>query len=254
MSAKAHQKNFHMAKHDGSKLICKLCNEEFTIRYFLMNHLKEVHGRILIPKEIICEKLKPIEGGRMECLDCNKTFASKETARTHYKEMHMNKLTFKCEVCLKNFSHKRGLDSHMYNCHEVHTRLNCLECNRTFKKSSLNQHMKEQHLTNRNFNCKMCGKHFGLERSLKSHIRNCQGIRGPNHDKKYPIMEYLKQQREEPEMEKPEMKDSEIEEQEMKEPEMNNQGFKCQVCDEDFDSKRGLRLHMRTLAHTIELC
>ena len=210
--ARSHFAKFHMAKHDGSKLICKLCTEEFTIRYFLMNHLKEVHGRIMIPKEIIFEKLKPIEDGRMECLDCNKTFASKETARTHYKEIHMSKLIFKCEVCLKNLRHKRGLDLHMFNCHGVHYRLNCLECNKTFKKSSLNQHMKEQHWTKKNFNCKMCGKHFGLERSLKSHIRNCQEI-------------------EETENEEPEMKEPEMEEPEMKEPEIANQDFKCQVCD-----------------------
>ena len=162
----------------------------------------------------------------------------------------MNKLIFKCEVCLKNFRHKRGLDSHMYNCHEVHTRLNCLECNKTFKKSSLNQHMKEQHWTNKKFNCKMCGKHFGLERNLKSHIRNCQGISGPNYDKNYSIKEYLKQQMEEPEMEVPEMEETEMEETEMGEPEMKeqemaHQGFKCKVCDEDFESERGHRLHMR---------
>ena len=80
----------------------------------------------------------------------------------------------------------------------------------------------------------MCGKHFGLERSLKSHKHDCQGIRGPNYGKN------LKQQMDEPEMEEPE-----TEEPEMEEPEMTNQGFKCKVCDEDFESERGHRLHMR---------
>ena len=96
----------------------------------------------------------------------------------------------------------------------------------------------------------MCGKQFGLERSLKSHIHDCQGISGPNYGKN------LKQQMEIPEMEETEMEEKEMEEKEMEEPEteepeMKNQGFKCRVCDEDFESERGQRLHMRLYNHRL---
>ena len=54
---------WHMAKNDCSKFICELCNEEFTTKHSLINHLQELHSRTKIPKEIIYEQLNPIENG-----------------------------------------------------------------------------------------------------------------------------------------------------------------------------------------------
>ena len=61
--ARSHYKRLHVARTDGIIFICKLCNEEFTMKYLLKNHLQEIHGRTKIPKEIVFEKLKPIEDG-----------------------------------------------------------------------------------------------------------------------------------------------------------------------------------------------
>merc|ERR550534_2646323 len=112
----SHFAKFHMAKHDGSKLICKLCNEEFTIRYLLMNHLKEIHGRIMIPNKVLFEKFKPTEDGRMECLDCNKTFSSNGCARSHLAKFHMAKhdgSKLICKLCNEEFTIRYFLMNHL---------------------------------------------------------------------------------------------------------------------------------------------
>merc|ERR1719483_1525434 len=105
------------------------------MKYLLKNHLQEIHGRTKIPKEIICEKLKPIEDGRMECLDCNKTFSSKKSARVHYKKVHMtdqNDLKFVCKVCNKGFAVEQYMRRHMKEIHSVHYHSKCLECSKIF--------------------------------------------------------------------------------------------------------------------------
>ena len=115
-SARSHYKMLHMVKNDGSKFICNLCNEEFTMKYNLMNHLKEIHSRTKIPKGIIYDKLKPIEDGHIQCLDCNKIFSSKETARSHYKRLHCVE-RFNCTVCSKNFPSENCMNKHMKAAH-----------------------------------------------------------------------------------------------------------------------------------------
>ena len=184
-----------MAKKDGTKFICKLCNEEFTIKYFLKNHLQEIHGRTKMPKEIILEKLKPIEDGHMECLDCNKTFSSKETARTHYKKLHLNK-RFTCAVCNKDFTSENCLKKHMEGAHmlpkmvmnESNEKIewkivklnedgcfNCLDCCKTFSNlRTAKEHHKNVHMTNQNdrkFICKVCKKGFVVEHYMRRHMK-----------------------------------------------------------------------------------
>ena len=115
-SARKHYTKLHMAKNDGSKFICNLCNEEFAVKYDLMNHSQEIHSKTKIPKEIIHDKLKQIEDGRIECLDCKKIFSSKETARSHYRKLHHNK-RFTCTECSKSFPSEVFMNKHMKAAH-----------------------------------------------------------------------------------------------------------------------------------------
>ena len=207
-TARKHYKNWHMAKNDGSKFICNLCNEELKIKFFLVNHLQEIHGRTKITKQIICEKLKPIEDGRMKCLDCNKTFSNKESAREHYKKVHMtdqNDLKFVCKVCNKGFAVEQYMRRHMKEIHSVHYHSKCLECSKTFYcMITAKAHHKNVHMTDQNdrkFVCKVCNKGFAVEQYKRRH---------------------------------------------MKEIHMTKETFKCEVCLKHLRYKRGLVKHMNT--------
>ena len=210
--ARSHYKRLHVARTDGSIFICKLCNEEFKMKYFLKNHLQEIHGRTKIPKEIICEKLKPIEDGRMKCLDCNKAFSTKESAREHYKKVHVtdhNDLKFVCKVRNKGFAVEQYMRRHMKEIHSVHYHSKCLECSKTFYsmitaivhhknvhmtdqndrkfvckvcnkgfavEQYMGRHMKEIHMTKETFKCEVCLKHLRYKRSLVKHMYTCHGV------------------------------------------------------------------------------
>ena len=179
-----------MAKNDGSKFICKLCNEEFVMKYFFMNHSEEFHRRTKIPKELIFDKLKPIEDHHMECLECSKTFSSKETARSHYKKLHLNK-RFNCTVCRKDFPAENCMKKHMKFAHMLPRmvkngenekyewkivklnedgRINCLDCCKTFfSMTTAKENHKNVHMTKETFKCEVCLKHFRYKSNVKIH-------------------------------------------------------------------------------------
>ena len=224
-SARSHFRKWHMAKNDGSKFVCKLCNEEFTTKYVLMNHLQEIHGRTKIPKQIIYEKLKPLEDGHMECLDCKKTLFSKETSREHYKNVHMAKETFKCKVCLKHFRYEGSAKTHYMKFHMAKkdgTKFICKLCNKRFTmKYSLKIHLLELHgraqipkgilseklkpIENGRMECLDCNKIFSTKETAREHY------------KKWHM------------------------------PKKDGSKFVCNFCNEEFTSKYSLKNHLQEL-------
>ena len=141
-----------MAKNDGSKFICEICNEEFSTQYFLMNHLKEIHSKTKMLKrvktrknaeDLTCQLCKEIcrtkssldshmlahivykhlefmENGHVKCLDCNETFLRMDSAKKHYKDMHMadrNGNEFICKWCNERFKVQYSLKQHIKDIH-----------------------------------------------------------------------------------------------------------------------------------------
>lgn len=211
-----------MVKNDGSKFICKLCNEEFEMKYFFMNHLQEIHSRTQIPKGIINEKLKPTGNGHMECLDCNKIFSSKETAREHYKKLHLE-IRFTCTICSMGFTAESYMKKHMKAAHmlpkTVENELNKKHeweivkvnedghyCCKTFSSlTTAKIHHTNVHMTDQNdqkFICKVCNKDFAVEKYMKTH---------------------------------------------MKEMHVNKKTFKCEICLKDCRSKRSFVSHIHKM-------
>jgi hypothetical protein len=100
--------------------------------------------------------------------------------------MHTTQKNFKCEICLKSFSYKRGLDSHKRNWHDVSLGITCLDCkNKFLDKYFLNQHMKDFHEKTKEFNyekletikdgrvrCLDCSKTYSNCGIAKTHYKN----------------------------------------------------------------------------------
>ena len=92
---------------------------------------------------------------------------------------------FECQQCLKIFSSKYVLDSHVKRTHEMADSLEdgtsfnetlegykCDNCGKRYlNRSGLKRHVNEAHGENR-FECKQCGQFFPVKHSLERHIVN----------------------------------------------------------------------------------
>ena len=188
-----------MADKNGNNFICKLCNEEYEVQYYLKEHVKNVHGR---PKKFKNKKLEAIENGRVKCLDCDKTYSSIETARSHYKFLHMtdkNDVPFFCNVCKKGFAIKDYLNRHMKNVHFLpqmtskpnqrserlrwkelkpneHGGVTCQNCKKDFSSmKNAKRHYVRQHISKKMFKCKACNKHLSNKANMITHLRVIHG-------------------------------------------------------------------------------
>lgn len=77
---------------------------------------------------------------------------------------------FNCDICLKAFSHSKGLNQHR----ETHTsekRFKCDLCNKKFSRSAyLKQHL-SAHSDVKQFECGICSKQFTYSSGLSGHRR-----------------------------------------------------------------------------------
>ena len=78
---------------------------------------------------------------------------------------------FKCRVCNKSYSSKKGLLTHM-NVHDKLKAHQCQVCQKMFKSSQeLIVHIRA-HTGEKPFACSLCGKRFSQQGNLSSHFKN----------------------------------------------------------------------------------
>ena len=137
----------------------------------LSQHVKAIHNSDEILAQAMDESMDGIEG-------CS-------SVTEDLLDQSKNKKEVKCGYCIKLFSSKYILDSHIKRIHGLPTNLEgiptqirtfeghkCETCGKRYlNKSGLKRHVKEAHGENR-FECKECGQFFPVKHSLERHIVN----------------------------------------------------------------------------------
>ena len=112
----------------SSKLICNVCEKEFSTKQVLDRHVDEQHSgkdpfkcpdcpKSFVREDNMIIHLATIHGGKQfmtfSCPDCEKTFAQQGTLTRHYHDVHKEKLRFACPACPQLFSRRVNLDRHV---------------------------------------------------------------------------------------------------------------------------------------------
>ena len=136
----------------------------------LNQHAKTIHNSDEILAQAMDESMEGVEG-------CS-------TVTEDLLNQRRNK-QFNCEFCLKIFTSKYTLDSHVKRVHGIPTNFEgnptqiatleghkCETCGKRYlNKSGLKRHVKEAHGENR-YECTECGQFFPVKHSLERHIVN----------------------------------------------------------------------------------
>ncbi|XP_065556513.1 zinc finger protein 426-like isoform X3 [Artemia franciscana] len=168
--------------------ICRICNESFSLRLLLLNHMK-AHDRIEIQQcQFYCSQLKnkyhldccfDTQNGTkdsFECDICKKTYPHRRSLSKH-KQRHNKANQYLCYICGLSLCSTETLNRHM----QIHTGEKCLLCDRCgmqFRhRDGLNYHMKV-HLRKENkqipeklFECKICNKKLESRSGYATHVK-----------------------------------------------------------------------------------
>lgn len=151
-----HKSSVHGENVDefGSIYKCKVCDNQFTNRKDLYEHLNE-HAEN--PAVHLCDT-------------CGKCFNSIITLRAH-KRVHLNIRNFPCDKCDKRFRTRLQLLQHLH----VHTGIKefvCALCHKNFaKKTSLVTHLR-LHTGQTPYQCNQCDQAYPSPNKLKTHLKS----------------------------------------------------------------------------------
>ncbi|XP_051929695.1 gastrula zinc finger protein XlCGF57.1-like [Hippocampus zosterae] len=113
---------------------------------------------------------KDVDPKRHRCLQCTKTFHRKFHFIRHLKT-HTGEKQFSCSVCLKVFSRKWDMKTHMLMKHTDERPFACPVCNKGFAtKKYMTLHMR-RHSGEKPFACLLCPKRFKTKAELERHMR-----------------------------------------------------------------------------------
>lgn len=155
-----HHQHVHNQK---GYLVC--CNRKFKQKSSLIDHL-DYHSNPELFK----------------CKSCEKNFSSLSNLRTHITQSHIAQTKYQCDKCGKQLNLRYRLTAHIKE-HLVKTLKQkspevfvCAEpnCEKPFSaKKGLDSHMKNCHnLLRETFSCEICGKQLMKRHSLREHIKN----------------------------------------------------------------------------------
>ncbi|XP_059615498.1 zinc finger protein 91-like [Phlebotomus argentipes] len=191
------------------KYSCDMCEERFTLKQLLSQHVEETHGT-----------------GHFKCANCPMTFSNSRFFIIHATEYHEDPKPFRCDFC--SFSTNKIY----YQSIHMRTHLNefpyrCLDCMKLFRLDrDLMDHMKD-HEENKvtKFRCDKCGKYFATNSNVHRHMRRyCKKYQCEFCDKVFSSAPSLKQH---------------------KSTHTDELPFKCDECGQGFPRPEGARVHMR---------
>jgi len=134
------------------KCVIKDCNQRFSSRAKLKEHLIYVHNSY--EATFICP-----EAG------CNLKFDSLRQLRAHEKE-HAG---YSCLICSSKFLEEKYLKKHMVIHNDVRMKYQCPICEKEFlHKSNMHSHIRIKH-EKVSFNCIFCGKCLSTKQKLNQH-------------------------------------------------------------------------------------
>lgn len=171
-----------------------------------------------------------------QCSVCDKVCQSKADLKIHMK-CHCGEKNYHCTICMKSYSQRSNLNTHINLKHTNNTRFECNICQKRFsRKCDFIKH-KEIHKEKCLFACRKCNTSFRTKEYLQRHLNT--------HDKKKyncAFCETILSSRSGLALHMKETHLASSKEQERK--------FKCGTCEKCFTTEHYLKVHRRV--HTKE--
>ncbi|CAG9574887.1 unnamed protein product [Danaus chrysippus] len=166
---------------DISNLACKLCPENVTDLYDLIDHLVAKH-EVNYNKDVgVCMVAFKLDNFAVNCLACGASFYTFGPLLHHTNKDHKGISAILCDVCGQRFKDANLLRLHVKTVHE-NTGLLCPECGEKFEtRSKLKTHQKNQHDMDKKYKCLVCSQtfqsHYKRSRHMATEHKNRQEIK-----------------------------------------------------------------------------
>ncbi|XP_039761906.1 zinc finger protein 879-like isoform X1 [Pararge aegeria] len=166
---------------DISNLSCKLCPENVTDLYELIDHLIAQHGVVYNKDVGICMVAFKLDNFTVYCLACGASFYTFGPLLHHTNKDHKGTSAILCDVCGQHFKDSNLLRLHVKTIHE-NMGLLCPECGEKFEtRSKLKTHQKNQHDIDKKYKCLVCSltfqSHYKRSRHMATEHKNRQEIK-----------------------------------------------------------------------------
>lgn len=161
----------HMLHHmpKTTTLKCDDCGKTFTMRRYLLTHIREKHPPV--NHGVTNDALNNLPLPEI-CTICNKSFTNKSYFRQHMKK-HTTAKSYKCHICGWEFHERGNLNRHI----DAHTGAKpyyCKICNKSFAIRYGKDHQKI-HTGEKKHQCTVCGFRFISASALHRHsVRHTQ--------------------------------------------------------------------------------
>ncbi|XP_032526177.2 zinc finger and SCAN domain-containing protein 2-like isoform X6 [Danaus plexippus] len=166
---------------DISNLACKLCPENVTDLYDLIDHLVAKH-EVNYNKDVgVCMVAFKLDNFAVNCLACGASFYTFGPLLHHTNKDHKGISAILCDVCGQRFKDANLLRLHVKTVHE-NIGLLCPECGEKFEtRSKLKTHQKNQHDMDKKYKCLVCSQtfqsHYKRSRHMATEHKNRQEIK-----------------------------------------------------------------------------
>ncbi|XP_026743958.1 myoneurin-like isoform X5 [Trichoplusia ni] len=174
---------------DISNLSCKLCPENITDLYDLIDHLIAAHGMEYNKDVGICMVAFKLDNFNVNCLACGASFYTFGPLLYHTNKDHKGTSAILCDVCGQHFKDANLLRIHVKTVHESIGFL-CPECGEKFEtRSKLKTHQKNQHDLDKKYKCLSCSlmfqSHYKRSRHMAAEHKNRQEVKCPHCPKTF---------------------------------------------------------------------
>lgn len=246
----------YVVKLDITDLTCNLCNASICTLEEVMEHLKDVHKKMMymdIPNHILPFKF---DSDVLKCYMCLSVFNKFKALLEH---MHVHYRNYICEICDAGFVNNHGVTNHKIT--HIDGSYKCQYCPKVFKSNrNKNSHERAVHINSHFvYKCPYCEEKFYNIRYKYSHMEKVHGIKATTYkcnacDKIFKnSTDFRSHTRRDHLMERPhkctECDKAFFTKKSLKSHLVSHTGtreFQCDICLKAFGRKKTLREHMRT--------
>ena len=164
----------HHAKEHTGRFCCENCGENFKFKRDLTKH-KCTDDKAMMCS--LCEEnftsvaeleshmIEHVEKESFECAQCMKEFLDVPSLRTHEKNEHLKLDPYPCTFCELRFTNRSEHKIHS----EIHNTMKCQHCNEFFPTAADRQAHESDHLV-----CEHCSAKFTTLDKVKLHVKSCK--------------------------------------------------------------------------------